>query len=351
MSEVCSPLSMTVPDWVPDNARLYLAHTEHGVSIRSLARQTGCHASTVLRRVRKIEAQRDDPLVDAALKRLGPETQSPPQRSNRAMTGRISPNSDDDTKDQFDQEAMTALRHLCRSGAVLAVAEGMANAVVIDGDTAAPDTAKTVVSAATAQAMALKDWIACRTPGRVSRYHITSAGRSALRELVAGSENQAVGFAEAQAGFDFGPSANARRAGATESPLHTLARRRDKDGRPFLTPELVAAGERLMEDFELAQIGPRVAQNWDRFLTGPSQSTGPKAMSSAKDRLAAALAELGPGLGDVALRCCCYMEGLEKTEQRMGWSSRSGKVVLRIALQRLRRHYDDVIGPGGGLIG
>ena len=32
-------------------------------------------------------------------------------------------------------------------------------------------------------------------------------------------------------------------------------------------PELVAAAERLREDFELAQMGPRVAQNWERFLT------------------------------------------------------------------------------------
>jgi hypothetical protein len=65
----------------------------------------------------------------------------------------------------------------------------------------------------------------------------------------------------------------------------------------------------------------------------------------------AALAELGPGLGDVALRCCCYLEGLESAERRMGWSARSGKIVLRIALQRLKRHYDATLGPGGPLIG
>jgi hypothetical protein len=31
----------------------------------------------------------------------------------------------------------------------------------------------------------------------------------------------------------------------------------------------------------------------------------------------------------------------EAVEQTMGWSVRSGKIVLRIALQRLARHYDD----------
>ncbi len=63
-----------------------------------------------------------------------------------------------------------------------------------------------------------------------------------------------------------------------------------------------------------------------------------------------ALRELGPGLGDVALRCCCYLEGLERAEKRMGWSARSGKIVLRIALQRLKRHYEE-LGDAGGLIG
>jgi hypothetical protein len=107
----------------------------------------------------------------------------------------------------------------------------------------------------------------------------------------------------------------------------------------------VTAGERLREDFELAQMGPRVAQNWDSFLScgasGGSAvdvgiATGPAA---ARQRVETALLALGPGLADVALRCCCHSEGLESAERRMGWSARSCKIVLRIALQRLSRHY------------
>ena len=140
-----------------------------------------------------------------------------------------------------------------------------------------------------------------------------------------------------------------------DSPLLALARRRDKGGDPFLSDELVAAGERLREDFELSQMGPRVTQNWDRFMTagvqgGTLPAALPRGPEAARARIAAALRDLGPGLGDVALRCCCYLEGLEMAEQRMGWSARSGKIVLRIALQRLRRHYDDQ-GQAGAMIG
>jgi hypothetical protein len=112
----------------------------------------------------------------------------------------------------------------------------------------------------------------------------------------------------------------------------------------------VQAGERLREDFERAQMGPRVGQNWDRFLTGGDRggflndsgiAEGPRA---ARQRVSDALDDLGPGLSDVVLRVCCFLEGLESAEKRLGWSARSGKVVLKIGLQRLLRHYEERYG-------
>ena len=137
----------------------------------------------------------------------------------------------------------------------------------------------------------------------------------------------------------------------SESPLAALARRKDRDGTPFLDDTLVHAGERLREDFELAQMGTRVTQNWDRFLTGggrggfSNDSHIGNGNTAARDRVTQALSDLGPGLSDVALRCCCYLEGLEMAEKRMGWSARSGKIVLRIALQRLKHHYENQSEP------
>ncbi|MFK7751679.1 MAG: DUF6456 domain-containing protein [Sedimentitalea sp.] len=270
---------------------------------------------------------------------------------------------------QLASDALRILRRMCESGAVLAVAENMEKAVVVRDDDSGSSTRTAVVDAPIAQAMALKDWISCASPGRISRYHITSAGRAALNKMLAEQENRMRaeaehGFGEAQTPFG-GPSrpmgektisesgGRARRVryNMAESPLTALARRKDRDGTPFLSDQLVHAGERLREDFELAQMGPRIAQNWDTFLTGGSGGgfapdsrvgTGP---SAARDRVARALADLGPGLSDVALRCCCYLEGLETAEKHMGWSARSGKIVLRIALQRLRVHYEGLSEP------
>jgi DNA-directed RNA polymerase specialized sigma24 family protein len=321
-----------LPEWVPTAARHYVQHTEAGLPIRQLARRAGCHASTVMRQIRKIEARRDDPLVDAALRRLvGHDGAGLPAR--------------------LDPEAEAVLRRLCEPGAVLAVAEGMEKAVVVREDAEGARERTAVLDAALAQAMALKDWIACRKGGRVAQYAITGAGRAALG-------TGGGGFAEAPARFEGAePAPRAPRYGPADSPLQALARRRDAEGKPFLAPALVRAGERLREDFEIAQLGPAVTQDWDRFLTagaeaGAAEGDAPaRGPAAARRRVQAALAELGPGLGDVALRCCCYLEGLESAERRMGWSARSGKIVLRIALQRLKRHYDATLGPGGPLIG
>lgn len=336
-----------LPDWVSETILRYLAHTEQGQTIRDLARQVGCHASTILRQVRRIESRRDDPLVDAALGGLAS------QMNGGAEEGG-SPLPDDA---MLQREATRVLRRLCESGAVLAVAEGMDKAVVVRGTEGSSEGTRTaIVQVPIAQVLALLDWIHCARPGRISRYTITPAGRGALGQYMAQSENRAVsaGFAEAQTAFT-GPGQAANneprrvprtRYGTMESPLTLLARRRDRDGKPFLEDALVRAGERLREDFELAQMGENIAQNWDSFLTagvdsnsrGDGQATrGPGA---ARRRVEQALSDLGPGLNDVALRCCCYLEGLEEAEKRMGWSARSGKIVLRIALQRLRRHYE-----------
>jgi transposase-like protein len=377
-SDACGPLAGcddtdpgALPLWVPQAVQDYLSHIEGGQSLRAIARRAGCHPSTVLRQVRRFESRRDDPLLDEALARVA-QAQSyrnrPSGKDQTAMSGQLrSPPALADAV-TLDREAKRVLRRLVETGTVLALAADLDKAAVLrtlpDGQT----VRSAVVDRAVAQAFVLKEWIACRKAGRIATYEITAVGRAALKRLLH-AEAAAQGLAEAPAAFagqhrdwderqvDEAGQSRRLRYNAAESPVAVLARRRDRDGQPFLAPDLVVVAERLREDFELAQMGPRIAQNWERFLTGGDRggfrpdAGGAEGPRNARERVAAALRDLGPGLGDMVLRVCCFLEGLEQAEQRMGWSARSGKIVLRIALQRLRRHYDETYGRSGPLIG
>jgi lambda repressor-like predicted transcriptional regulator len=368
-----TPLRM-LPTWLPDAVRLYLDHTEDGLSLRALARRDGCHASTVMRTVRRYERRREDPLMDEALDALARSAAwpvYPVKKEPNPMTAapRPQPGTVDDLT--LNREGLRILRRLSEPGASLAIATDMEKAVVMRAFPDGRCARLAVVDRVVAQAFVLQDWISLRKAGRVASYELSAPGKAALKRLME-AESQARmvgGLAEAPMAFAdqhriwgervvMGEEGPRRvRHNLAESPVTVLGRRREKDGRPFLEPSLVEAAERLREDFEVAQMGPRVAQNWERFLTGGDRGSfhgegglaqGPKA---ARDRVAAALRDLGPGLGDVALRVCCFLEGIETAEQRMGWAARSGKIVLRIALQRLRRHYDETYGKHGPRIG
>lgn len=346
----------SIPAWVPEAVQRYLTHTEAGLPIREVARRSGCHASTVLRQIRKIEVRRDDPLVDRALQALSSEFFHGTLSHCAKETITMGENSaitlqNHDTPD-LERQTLRILRRLCETGAVLAVAEGMQTAVVVR-ETQGGATSKTAsVSAEFVSVLALNDWVECAEPSRISRYRITPKGHMKLADLSEKHEQSAeypsVDEEPVQADT---PKRRRIRYHAAESPVTALSRRKEKDGTPFLNETLVNAAERLREDFELAQMGPRVTQNWDSFLTAggeqgvyAGQAGTPLGPSDARERVAKALSYLGPGLGDVALRCCCYLEGLESAEKRMGWSARSGKIVLRIALQRLGQFYDVEMG-------
>jgi hypothetical protein len=362
------------PAWVPQPVQHYLAHTEAGAPIRALAREAGCHASTVLRHIQRFETRRDDLLIDEALHHLGRQVVRPKKDAgslvketrmkNKPMVLDVVLEGDHALTDKrLCAESQRVLRRLCEKGAVLAVAAEMDKAVVVREDDQGNSTRTAIVEREIAAAMALKNWISCDKPARIARYKITGAGRTALNHFMAEAENKASGFADAQAPFsgqvvemDAGDEGRGRsrrnRYGFADTPLSALARRKDRDGQLFLSNDLVRAGERLREDFELSMMGPRATQNWDQFLTGEECASTEVSQSGpgvARARVEGALRDLGPGLGDVVLRCCCYLEGLERAEKRMGWSARSGKIVLRIALQRLKRHYES-LGDAGGMI-
>lgn len=121
-----------------------------------------------------------------------------------------------------------------------------------------------------------------------------------------------------------------------ESPLAWLVRR------DMVTAIQFEASERLRGDFMRAGQAPRITMNWDPAPTSRSQGGGndpTTAQMGARQRFEAAVAAVGPGLSDVLWRVVCMGDGLETAERALGWPNRAGKLVLKLALDRLAAHY------------
>ncbi|WP_375288437.1 DUF6456 domain-containing protein [Sphingomonas sp.] len=136
-----------------------------------------------------------------------------------------------------------------------------------------------------------------------------------------------------------GPKATQKRGrsvtvNVAESPLAWLRARDMVSARQF------EAGERLRADFERAQLGPQVTMRWQARVDGGGGGVDPTTTQlAAKRRFDAALAGLGSGLADVAWRVICAGEALPAAEKALGWPTRSGRLVLTLALDRLADHY------------
>ena len=167
------------------------------------------------------------------------------------------------TQDRIDQELRRILLRLCEPGAVLAVARDMETAVIARDNSEHEAMRTAVIDRDIAQALAMKGWISCSDTA--TRVTISEAGRTALQKLMARVENTASGFLDNVTkfyakgtwdtfAFESNMVGQVSRQYMTESPLVGLARRRDRNGQMFLMRELVAVGERLREDFELAKM-------------------------------------------------------------------------------------------------
>jgi len=128
----------------------------------------------------------------------------------------------------------------------------------------------------------------------------------------------------------------------SESPLAWLARRKGRDGRAMIGPDQFIAGERLRADFTRGHLTPRVTSSWTGI--GRTQGSGgggdmTDLIVASRQRVRMALDACGPEFAGLLLDVCCFLRGLEDVERERGWPSRSAKVVLQLALDRLARHY------------
>lgn len=130
-----------------------------------------------------------------------------------------------------------------------------------------------------------------------------------------------------------------------ESPLSWLMKRKDKAGRPFLSEDQYEAGEKLSRDYEYAGLLSRTTTYYDGVpISSKGGAPADKEQQTltqiaARQRVSAALDHVGPGLSDILVRVCCHHEGLEMAEKTLSWPTRSGKLVLTLALDRLADHY------------
>jgi len=121
-----------------------------------------------------------------------------------------------------------------------------------------------------------------------------------------------------------------------ESPIAWLHARGHLDDRLF------DAGERLRADYERAQMAPSVTMRWDSVrvrTTGDAGLTPGERQIAAKARFDGALAAARRGLEDVLWRVVCAGESLPDAERSLAWPARSGKLVLRLALDRVAEFY------------
>ena len=121
-----------------------------------------------------------------------------------------------------------------------------------------------------------------------------------------------------------------------ESPLAWLHAHGHLDARLF------EAGEALRRDYERAQLGPNVTMRWDPVRikgTGEQGLTQSERTVAARARFHGALEQAGRGLEDILWRVVCAGESLPVAEKTLAWPTRSGKLVLRLALDRVADFY------------
>ncbi|WP_088310253.1 DUF6456 domain-containing protein [Novosphingobium sp. B 225] len=140
-----------------------------------------------------------------------------------------------------------------------------------------------------------------------------------------------------------GPARRAPRRGRrtvllnlAESPLGWL------HARGLVSDGQLAAGECLRRDWEWAQLSPGVTMRWEegRVQGGRERGLNPtERQISARQRFDGAIAAAGPGLSDILWRVVCAGESVPNAERALAWPVRSGKLVLKLALDRVAAFY------------
>lgn len=135
---------------------------------------------------------------------------------------------------------------------------------------------------------------------------------------------------------------NGRQTNQGESPLARLAAGQNA----FLEPHHVEAGERVRLLFERSRLQPRMTMNYSGTPAGGTRSRAGDLSDMAVDArraLDAIHRALPAECAGVVIDVCGWLKGLQEVERDRGWPRRSAKLVLRIGLEQLARHFG--LGP------
>jgi hypothetical protein len=244
------------------------------------------------------------------------------------------------------KEILRVLRALSVKGAALGLARNGRHPLIIGAVPAGAGYAAEAVGPLVARGL-----VANNGHGM---FVITKVGAAVLRRSLAGEDEYAAQH-QRRARIvvqDEETGAFSATVNRDESPLSRLRHRKDRDGRPLIDEVAFAAGERLRSDYDRGQLMPRITANWNAAVAGRGRDgRGAVALTdaamAARLRVERALADAGPELGGMLVDFCCFLKGLEEIERERGWPIRSAKVVLKIGLAQLARHY----GLGSGASG
>ena len=130
-----------------------------------------------------------------------------------------------------------------------------------------------------------------------------------------------------------------------DNPLTRLGAGRDGDGRTFLQPHHLLAGNRLERLIQRAQLTPRVTMSYDPARAGGARGAGNQAVeiadsaSDARLRLNDLARALPSDCWNVLFDVYGMGKGLQAIETERRWPRRSAKLVLRIGLTQLAAHW------------
>lgn len=129
-----------------------------------------------------------------------------------------------------------------------------------------------------------------------------------------------------------------------ESPLARLRRTKGRNGKPLVSDAEFVAGERLRSDFTRARLMLRVTASWSATVAAGRRDGGgmadiTDAAIAARQRVERAMGAVGPDFAGLLVDFCCFLKGVEEIEKDRSWPARSAKLVVRLALASLARHY------------